>query len=153
MFIFVSASRQISRQRTTNSKMTTTRPTLFDPLRKKRVAYTPEEVVRQGFIQWLVKERNYPLQLMMSEYTISYNSRNFRCDIVCFTRDLKPLMVVECKAPEVKIDNSVIEQVTRYNMVLKVKFVVITNGVVTFALALDEESGKYKFIEDIPQYN
>lgn len=129
------------------------RAEIFDPLRKKRVALTPEERVRQYFIQWLHKERGYPLALMMSEYAITYNTRSFRCDIVCFDRNLKPLVAVECKAPGVKIDNTVIEQVTRYNMVLNVRYVVITNGVTTYALALDDEKQKYLYIDDIPEFS
>lgn len=125
---------------------------IFDPLRKKRVTLTPEERVRQHFITWLNKERDYPLSLMASEYTIRYNTLRFRCDIVCFTRTLAPLLIVECKSPDVKIDNTVIEQITRYNMALRVKYLVITNGVTTFACELNEEENRYRFITDVPHY-
>lgn len=125
---------------------------IYDPLRKKEVALTPEEEVRQYFISWLIKERNYKAALMASEYSIKYNRRSFRCDIVCFNRQLQPFMIVECKAPSVKIDNAIIEQICRYNMVLKVKYLVITNGVITFAFEFSSESGSYKFISDIPEY-
>lgn len=126
---------------------------IFDPLRKKRVALTPEEQVRQYFIQWLSRERNYPLGLMMSEYTISYNKRSFRCDIVSFDREMNPLVIVECKAPSVKLDNSVIEQITCYNMALRVKCLVITNGVTTFAFGFDDKEQRYVALQDIPHYN
>ncbi len=127
--------------------------TIFDPLRKKRVALTPEENVRQYFIQWLSRKRNYPLGLMMSEYTISYNKISFRCDIVCFDRQMNPLVIVECKAPSVKLDNSVLEQITRYNMALRVKCLVITNGVATFVFGFDPEQQRYVALNDIPDYN
>ena len=133
--------------------MSEERAQIFDPLRKKRVALTPEERVRQFFIQWLTQERGYPLTLMMSEYTIAYNTRNYRCDIVCFGRDMHPLMVVECKSPDVKIDNAVIDQVTRYNMALKVKYVVVTNGLTTYAFAYDETLQKYGIIGEIPSFD
>lgn len=128
------------------------RAQIFDPLRKKRVALTPEERVRQFFIQWLNRERGYSLSLMMSEHTVKYDRKSFRCDIVCFGRDMQPLVVVECKAPEVALDNSVIEQVTRYNMALMVKYLVITNGLATYAFAYDGTKQKYNLIKDIPHF-
>ena len=133
--------------------MSEERAQIFDPLRKKRVALTPEERVRQFFIQWLTQERGYPLTLMMSEHTIAHNRRNYRCDIVCFGRDMHPLMVVECKSPDVKIDNAVIDHVTRYNMALKVKYVVVTNGLTTYAFAYDETLQKYGIIGEIPSFD
>lgn len=125
---------------------------IFDPLRRKNVPLTPEEEVRQHFIQWLSGDREFPKELMASEYFIRFNGRNFRCDIVCFTKSLKPLMIVECKAPSVKIDRETVEQVCRYNLLLQVKYLVITNGVVTFACEFDQKSGSYRFISDIPKY-
>ena len=71
--------------------------TVFDPLRKKHVSLTPEEQVRQHFIHWLNAEREYPLQLMASEYTIKLGNKSFRCDIVAFDNNLKPQIIVECK--------------------------------------------------------
>ncbi|MBR5856639.1 MAG: type I restriction enzyme HsdR N-terminal domain-containing protein [Bacteroidales bacterium] len=132
--------------------MQSEKQTIFDPLRKKRVVLTPEEEVRQYFIQWLCKERDYPMGLMMSEFTIAYNKRSFRCDIVCFNSESTPLVIVECKAPSVKIDGGVIEQITRYNMALKVGCLVITNGVTTFAFAYNNELHRYVAVNDIPYY-
>lgn len=126
---------------------------IFDPLRKKRVVLTPEEQVRQFFIAWLNKERNYPLSLMASEYSICYNKQRFRCDIVCFNKALEPLLIVECKAPDVKLTNVVIDQIARYNMVLKVKYLVITNGCDTYVCKYDQSEGKYTFVGEIPFYN
>ncbi len=126
---------------------------IFDPLRKKYVALTPEERVRQYFIQWLNKERNYPLSLMASEYQLQYNTRKFRCDIVCFNKQLKPVLAVECKAPHIKLENIVLEQISRYNMVLNVECAVITNGLSTYACIRDAATGKYRLANDIPYYN
>lgn len=126
---------------------------IFDPLRKKKVALTPEEQVRQFFINYLSKERNYPLSLMASEYSICYNRQRFRCDIVCFNKALEPMIIVECKAPDVKLTDSVVGQIARYNMVLKVKYLIITNGCDTYIFKYDEVCGKYEFVDDIPFYN
>ena len=128
------------------------REEIFDPLRRKRVALTPEERVRQFFINWLNKECHYPLTLMASEYTICYNKQKFRCDIVCFNRALEPQVIVECKSPDVKLTNSVVEQITRYNMVLKVKYLIITNGLNTYICKFDAQSGKYGFVEEFPLF-
>lgn len=128
------------------------RETIFDPLRRKHVALTPEETVRQHFITWLNKERNYPLTLMASEYTINFNKMNYRCDIVAFNKALEPQLIVECKAPHIKLNNDTVEQIIRYNLVLKVKNLIITNGVITFACELNPATGKYEFIGEIPFY-
>lgn len=126
--------------------------TIFDPLRRKQVALTPEERVRQHFITWLNRERNYPLSLMASEYAIEFHKMSYRCDIVAFNKRLQPLLLVECKAPEVSLTQEVIEQILKYNRVLGVKILIITNGVTTFALELNTEKGQYEFIPDIPFY-
>lgn len=123
---------------------------IFDPLRKKRVALTPEEQVRQFFIGWLNKECKYPLALMASEYAITYNKQRFRCDIVCFNRALQPQVIVECKAPDVKLTSSVVEQITRYNMVLKVKHLIITNGHETYICRYNEPENRYEFVKEFP---
>ena len=125
---------------------------VFDPLRKKHVALTPEERVRQFFINWLHTERGWPLQLMASEYSIKLGRKSFRCDIVAFNKELVPQVIVECKAPEVELGKSVIEQVTGYNLVLKVPHLVITNGRKTFVCSYNSAAGKYEFVGDIPFY-
>jgi hypothetical protein len=126
--------------------------TVFDPLRKKSVALTPEEEVRQFFIGWLSRERNWPLALMASEYGIKFNGRSYRCDIVAFNRQLQPQIIVECKAPEVVLGKGVLEQIAAYNLVLKVPVLVITNGNSTYVCSYSNKTGKYEFVEDIPFY-
>jgi hypothetical protein len=128
------------------------RETVFDPLRRKRVALTPEEAVRQHFIEWLHKERNYPLTLMASEYSIKFNKMTYRCDLVAFNKALEPQLIVECKAPDIPLTKEVLEQIMRYNLVLRVKNLIITNGVTTFACELNPATGKYEFVADIPFY-
>lgn len=128
------------------------REKIFDPLRRKYVALTPEEAVRQHFIMWLNKERSYPLSLMASEYTLKFNKMSYRCDIVAFDKALQPQLIVECKAPDTKLNREVIDQILRYNLVLKVKNLIITNGETTFACALNQSGGNYEFTGDIPFY-
>ena len=101
---------------------------IFDPLRKKEVPATPEELVRQGVIRWLNEEMGIPLPMMISECSFTYNTRVYRADILVRAKDLSPLMLVECKAPHIKIDSKVIEQGIRYNRVLKLKYLLFTNG-------------------------
>ena len=127
--------------------------TVFDPLRKKHVSLTPEEQVRQHFIHWLNAERGYPLQLMASEYTIKLGSKSFRCDIVAFDNTLKPQLIVECKAPQVKLSNTVLQQVLNYNLVLKVPHLVITNGESTCVCSYNSLMGRYEFAQDIPHHS
>ena len=125
---------------------------VFDPLRKKNVALTPEERVRQFFINWLHTQRRWPLTLMASEYTIKLGRKSFRCDIVAFNRELQPQIIVECKAPEVVLGKGVLEQIAAYNLVLKVPVLVITNGNSTYVCSYSNTTGKYEFVEDIPYY-
>lgn len=126
---------------------------VFDPLRKKNVALTPEEGVRQFFINWLHGQRGWPLQLMASEYSIKLGRKSLRCDIVAFNRNLQPQMIVECKAPDVVLDNKAIDQIMAYNVVLKVQYLVITNGNSTYVCCYSNKTGKYVFVEDIPHYS
>lgn len=127
--------------------------TVFDPLRKKHVALTPEEEVRQHFIGWLNTQRNYPLALMASEYTIKLGRKSLRCDLVVFNRNLQPQIIVECKAPNVALGRSVREQIAAYNSILEVPHLIITNGNETYVCSYNEAIGKYMFVEDIPYHN
>lgn len=106
--------------------------TVFDPLRKKEVALTPEESVRQAVIAWLRDTVGIPQVRMRSEWSFKYNSLTYRADIITFDRNLNPDILVECKAPTVAIDSSVIEQVIRYVRVIQARRLVVTNGTSTF---------------------
>ncbi len=125
---------------------------VFDPLRRKNVPLTPEEEVRQGFIRWLEAEVGVPLSLMASEYPFTFNGLQYRADIVVFDRGLSPVALVECKAPEVSLGRDVLEQVIRYNRVLGVKYIFITNGQLTYLCKWNAEEGRYGFSADIPSY-
>ena len=108
---------------------------VWDPLRRKEVALTPEERVRQWFITVLRDELGVPPYEMMSEATLSYGGKAWRADIVVYRRSMTPAMVVECKRPDVELTREVLEQALRYNLVLDVNWIVITNGKKTLVFA------------------
>ena len=124
---------------------------IYDPLRRKMVARTPEEEVRQTVIAWLRDVKGIPETRMESEWGFLYNRRRYRADIIVFDRALQPQLLVECKAPGVKIDRKVIDQVVRYTRVLPVRYILITNGTVTHLLARSEADGSYGFLSEIPE--
>ena len=129
--------------------------TIWDPLRKKQVALTPEERVRQWCIGVLSKDLGVPMHMMMSEAGFRLGDKQYRADILVYDRQAKPLAVVECKRPEVEIDGAVLDQAIRYNMVLDVSYMIITNGRQTFACQKNVTEGKlqYSFIDKVPSYN
>jgi type I site-specific restriction endonuclease len=126
---------------------------IFDTVRRKFVALTPEEWVRQHFIHYLKKEKGFPYSLMAVEKQLRVNNLSRRADIVLHGKDGKPLMAVECKAPSVKISQEVFDQAARYNISLNVPFFVLTNGMDHFCCASDEAGRKYIFLEEIPSFN
>lgn len=129
------------------------RSKIFDPVRKKYVALTPEEWVRQHFVQYLVNELGCPASLIAIEKGLVYNRQNKRSDIVVYQTSGNPVLIVECKAPEVKINQEVFNQVAAYNMTLKVPVLVVTNGLQHFACRIDHENKTYEFLPDIPAWN
>lgn len=126
--------------------------TIFDPLRKKNVARTPEEEVRQWFIGVLRDSLGVPEHMMMSEVGFTYGNagKQYRADIVVFGRDAAPAAVVECKRPEVELTEKVLEQALRYDMVLSVRWIIVTNGTRTFAARRDGQT--FKFEGSLPKY-
>lgn len=123
---------------------------IFDPLRKTEVARTPEEEVRQHVISWLNEELGIPMVMMASEYAFTYNSVQYRADIVVFGKDTKPLLLVECKAPSVKLDRNVIGQGIRYNRVLNVRYMLFTNGRSMYFCERVGDGPEYRFLSEIP---
>ncbi len=105
---------------------------IWDPLRRREVALTPEEEVRQWFIRVLAENMKVPMHLMMSEAGFKLGEKQFRADIIVYDRKAQPLMVVECKRPEVELTGEVLDQAVRYNMALAVRYIVITNGTKTY---------------------
>ena len=117
---------------------------LWDPLRRKSVKATPEEEVRQWFISAVLHQgMKVPEQMMGSEVPLKQGLKDFRADIVVYDRSAAPLMIVECKRPDVALDQEVIDQAIRYNNVLNVKYIAITNGAKTFMFRRDGEGFVY----------
>lgn len=127
---------------------------IYDPLRKKQVALTPEENVRQWFIGVLSHDLGVPLHLMMSEAGFRLGGKQMRADIIVYDRSACPLAVVECKRPEVELTREVLDQAVRYNMVLNVKYIFITNGTKTHICRRMERDGRtgYEFTAAAPTY-
>lgn len=126
---------------------------IFDPLRKKYVRLTPEEWVRQHFIQYLVQEGRYPAGLIAVEYMFRFNKLIKRIDILVHDRDGKPVMIVECKAPDVSIDDLVFNQIVEYNMKFRVPYIIVTNGIVNYACKIDHLNKRFEYLMVIPLYN
>ncbi len=127
-----------------------TRQTIWDPLRKKDVALTPEEEVRQWCIRVLAERMKVPMHLMMSEAGFKLGGKQFRADILVYDRKARPLMVVECKRPSVELTQEVLDQAVRYNMVLDVKYMMITNGARTCICR--RQDGRFAFVSDVPTF-
>ena len=125
---------------------------VFDVVRKKYFKLTLEEWVRQHFIHYLNQDKNYPLGLMGVEKIIKYNNLKTRADIVIYNINREPSMLVECKAPEIKITQDTFDQIARYNFSLRVKYLVVTNGIQHFCCSMDYEKPTISFLEDIPSY-
>ena len=125
---------------------------IFDPLRKKYVALTPEEWVRQHFIHLLTDFKGYPKGLLANEVQLDLNGTRKRCDTVLFNKDLSARMIVEYKAPHIAITQAVFDQITRYNMVLKVDYLIVSNGINHYCCKIDYQSMSYSFLPDIPSY-
>ncbi len=136
-----------------NLKKTEGEVFIFDQIRKRYLLLTPEEWVRQNFINYLISDKGYPLSLMENEATIKLNNMTRRCDTVVYNNKLEPLAIVEYKRPNVKIDQQVFDQIARYNIVLRVDFLIVSNGLSHFCCKMNYEEQSYSFLESIPEYS
>mgnify|MGYP005909405725 FL=1 len=127
--------------------------TIFDPVRRKYVALTPEEWVRQHFVNYLISFKNYPKELLANEVFVKLNGTSKRCDTVAYNRFLAPLVIVEYKAPTVSITNAVFDQIARYNMVLHVEYLIVSNGLNHYCCKIDYNNQTYVFLNGIPGYD
>jgi len=126
---------------------------VYDQFRKKYVRLTPEEWVRQNFAVYLVNEKSYPASRMMIEKSLKVNKMSKRCDILVCDDAGRPVLMVECKSPEIKIGQSTFEQVSVYNIAFHVKYLIITNGLQHFCCSVDFINQTVDFLKDIPQYS
>lgn len=125
---------------------------IFDIIRKKYVVLTPEEWVRQNFIQFLTDEKRYPKSLMAVEKKLVINQQPQRFDLLVYNRKGQPHLIAEFKSPSVKITQETFDQAVRYNMALKVKYILVSNGLQHFACEIDYKNNSYFFLKEIPEF-
>ena len=125
---------------------------IFDTLRRCYVALTPEEWVRQHFVNYLCTAKGYPQTLMANEVQIMLNGMKKRCDTVVYDKELRPRVIVEYKAPTVKLTKEVFAQISRYNLTLRVDYLIVSNGVQHYCCRMDYENNSYTFLQEIPDY-
>ena len=125
---------------------------VLDRLRKQYVRFTPEEYVRQNFINYLIDYKKYPEGLLANEVCIELGNVNRRCDTVLYDKSITAQMIIEFKAPTVAITQKTFDQIARYNMVLQVPWLIVTNGLNHYCCCINQDGG-YSFVKDIPEYD
>ena len=125
---------------------------IFDIIRKKHVVLTPEEWVRQHFINYLIQELKYPRSLFRIEGSLSYNKLQKRSDILIYSRQGKPWMLIECKSPTIKLTQRAFNQVSVYNMTIGAQYIAVTNGMVHYCYKGMKAGEEVKFLGDFPSF-
>lgn len=125
---------------------------IFDEIRKKFILLTPEEWVRQHVVQYLLQDKNYPKSYINIEKLIKVNELNKRYDIVVYQPNGELFLLIECKAPEIKITQQTFDQIARYNLVLNAKYLMVSNGLNHYFCKIDFENEKYVFLEELPNF-
>lgn len=125
---------------------------IFDFLRRRYVALTPEEWVRQHFVHYLVEHKGYPKGLMGNEIELRVGEKRLRCDTVLYNKVMQPVMIMEYKAPDVELTEQVFAQIISYNALLQARWLVMSNGRQHLCCRLDYEKREYSFVRDIPEY-
>lgn len=136
-----------------NIKKTPHGTIVFDLLRKKFVALTPEEWVRQHFVHFLINAKRFPRELMANEVSLVQNGIKRRCDTLVANREGQPLAIVEYKAPHIEITQDTFDQIVRYNMVMRARCLIVSNGMSHYCCLIDYQNNSYRFVPDIPSYD
>jgi hypothetical protein len=126
--------------------------TIFDFLRRKYVALTPEEWVRQHFTHYLVEHKGYPKGLLGNEIELRLGEKRLRCDSILYNKVAQPQMIIEYKAPNVPLQQKTFDQISAYNLLLKVDYLVVSNGLQHYCCKMDYEHQKYVFLQNVPDY-
>ena len=126
---------------------------IFDDLRRRYVTLTPEEWARQHFVAFLANQEGFPPGLMGNEISLTLNKCNRRCDTIIYDRAGVPLCIAEYKAPHIEISQRTFDQIVRYNMVLQVKYLFVSNGLTHYCCRIDYAGNSYSFLPDIPAYS
>ena len=140
----------LSFQKQLKTKKVDNKKFLFDPIRKKFLVLQPEEMVRQLFILYLIHEKKISKNRIGIEKSLKVNTLNRRLDILIYDKSVAPFMLIECKAPSVKIDQSTFEQIARYNLPLQVPYLVVTNGMTTYCCKMDYKNESFEFLKELP---
>jgi hypothetical protein len=125
---------------------------IFDEIRKKFILLTPEEWVRQHVIRFLIDEKKYPKSYINVEKIVKINGMHKRYDLVVFNKDGSIFLLIECKAPEITIDQTTFDQIARYNMILKANYLMVTNGLNHYFCKMDFENEQYLFLKELPEF-
>lgn len=125
---------------------------IFDILRRKYLVITPEEWVRQHFIHYLIEHKNYPMYLLANEISLSIGEKVIRADSVLYDKCLRPRMIIEYKAPHIQLTQKVFDQISAYNLLLHVDYLIVSNGIDTYICKMDYEHQTYTFLSSIPDY-
>lgn len=126
---------------------------VFDTLRRRYIKLTPEEWVRQHFVHFLINHKGYPQEMLANEVSLSLNSTTKRCDTVLYDTETHPRMIIEYKAPHIALSQRVFDQISRYNIVLRVPYLIVSNGLEHYCCQVDYETQTYQFLRDIPSFN
>lgn len=126
---------------------------IFDFLRRRYVALTPEEWVRQHFVHFLIEQKGYPKGLLSNEVELRIGDKKLRCDSLLYNKELQPQMIIEYKAPHIELTQRVFNQITAYNFLLHVDYLVISNGMQHYCCRMDYEKREYSFLRNIPDYS
>lgn len=127
-------------------------PRIFDILRRRYVALTPEEWVRQSFVHYLTEHLDYPATLLANEIELEVGLKKLRADSVLYNQKLQPRMIIEYKAPSIPITKKVFDQISAYNLLLHADYLVVSNGMEHYCCKMDYEGKKYLLLDHIPRY-
>lgn len=125
---------------------------IFDILRRKYFVITPEEWVRQHFIHFLIDHKGYPVSLLANEVALSVGDKVIRADSILYDKNLSPRMIIEYKAPHIKLTQKVFDQISAYNLLLHVDYLIVSNGIETYICKMDYAQQNYVFLETVPDY-
>ena len=126
---------------------------IFDFLRRKFVAMTPEEWVRQHFVHFLVEHKGYPKGLLVNETELRIGDKRLRCDTVLYNKNMQPQIIIEYKAPQIQRQQKTFDQIAVYNLLLHADYLVVSNGIQHYCCQMDYENRSYRFLTEIPEYD
>lgn len=128
------------------------KPEIFDFLRRRFVKLTPEEWVRQHFVHWLIEQKGYPKGLLGNEIELQAGEKKVRCDSILYDNNARPQMIIEYKAPTVALSQKVFDQISTYNLLLHVDYLMVSNGMEHYCCRMNYEQKSYEFLREIPDY-